>query len=200
MNEHGKSDRRVVPTKPPNNGHERPAEGVEGRRLAKGNPHQQTMFRTQRRVRMSHELERVRQVASRDRKMRFTALLHHVYRLDTLRRAYLGLKRAGSPWCRWRDVAAVRRTTGGQPPGACRTAEARGRTERSLPGGATSRKPMGGRDLWASPRWKTKSSRPPSSRSSMPSMRWTSLVSRTGAALGVARMTRWMRSRWDRTK
>ena len=37
MHEHGKSDRRVVPTKPPNNGHERPAEGVEGRRLAKGN-------------------------------------------------------------------------------------------------------------------------------------------------------------------
>jgi RNA-directed DNA polymerase len=97
MHEHGKSDRRVVPTKPPNNGHERPAEAVEGRRLAKGNSHQQTMFRTQRRVRMPHELERVRQVASRDRKRRFTTLLHHVYHLDTLRRAYFGLKRAAVP-------------------------------------------------------------------------------------------------------
>ena len=56
-----------------------------------------TMFRTQRRVRMSHELERVRQVASRDRKKQFTTLLHHVYRLDTLRRAYFGLKHAAAP-------------------------------------------------------------------------------------------------------
>jgi group II intron reverse transcriptase/maturase len=70
---------------------------VEGRRLAKGNSHQQTMFRTQRRVRMSHELERVRHVASRDRRKRFTTLLHHVYRLDTLRRAYFGLQRAAAP-------------------------------------------------------------------------------------------------------
>jgi RNA-directed DNA polymerase len=91
MHEHGKSDRRVVPMKPLNKGHKRPAEAVEGRRLAKGNPRQPTMFRTQRRVRMSQELERVRQAASRDRKMRFTALLHHVYRLETLRRAYFSL-------------------------------------------------------------------------------------------------------------
>jgi retron-type reverse transcriptase len=97
MNEHGKSDRRVVPTKPPNNGPQRPAEAVEGRRLAKGNPRQQTMFRTQRRIRMSHELERVRQAASRDRKMRFTALFHHVYRLETLRRAYFGLNPKAAP-------------------------------------------------------------------------------------------------------
>ena len=59
MHEHGKSDRRVVPTKPPNKGageppqgpaRATPAEAVEGRRLAKSNPHQRTMFRTQRRV------------------------------------------------------------------------------------------------------------------------------------------------------
>src|SRR5262245_4286138 len=97
MHEHGKSARRVVPAKPPNNGRPWPAEGVEGRRLAKGNSHQQTMLRTQRRGRMSHALERVRHVASRDRKKRFTTLLHHVYRLDTLRRAYFGLKRAAAP-------------------------------------------------------------------------------------------------------
>jgi RNA-directed DNA polymerase len=97
MHGHGKSDSRVVPTKPPNNdpgmtptSRWRSAEGVEGRRLAKGNPHQHTMLRTQRRVRMPHELERIRQAAHRDRKMRFTTLCHHVYRLDTLRRAYFG--------------------------------------------------------------------------------------------------------------
>lgn len=61
MHEHGKSDRRVVPAKPPNKGDSelpqgpartKPAEAVEGRRLAKSNPHQRTMFRTLRRVRM----------------------------------------------------------------------------------------------------------------------------------------------------
>jgi group II intron reverse transcriptase/maturase len=70
---------------------------VEGRRLAKGNPHQQTMLRTQRRVGMPHELERIRQAASRNRKMRFTALFHHVYRPATLRRAYRGLNPKAAP-------------------------------------------------------------------------------------------------------
>ena len=71
MNEHGKSDSRIVPTKPPNKDVGQPpvvgppsAEAVEGRRLAKGNPHQQTMLRTQRRVGMPHELERIRQAAT----------------------------------------------------------------------------------------------------------------------------------------
>lgn len=104
MNGQGKSDRRVIPTKPPNKDTEPPSEvgkrsteAVEGRRLAKGNPHQQTMLRTQRRVGMPHELERIRQAASRNRKMRFTALFHHVYRLATLRRAYFGLNPKAAP-------------------------------------------------------------------------------------------------------
>ena len=104
MHEHGKSDRRVVPTKPPNNGAalppvvgQRAAEVVEGRRLAKGNPHQRTMFRTLRRANMSPELERIRQAAYRDRKMRFTALFHHVYRLETLKRAYFSLNPKAAP-------------------------------------------------------------------------------------------------------
>ena len=37
------------------------------------------MLRTQGRARMQQALERVRQAAKQDRKMRFTALLHHVY-------------------------------------------------------------------------------------------------------------------------
>jgi RNA-directed DNA polymerase len=106
MHEHGKSDRRVVPTKPPNKGADEPPKGsaratpaevVEGRRLAKSNPHQRTMLRTQRRVRMSPDLERIRQAARRDRKMQFTALLHHVYRLATLKRAYFSLNPKAAP-------------------------------------------------------------------------------------------------------
>ena len=38
-------------------------------------------------------LERVRQAAERDRKQRFTALLHHVYDMEQLRTAYHALKR-----------------------------------------------------------------------------------------------------------
>ena len=100
MHEYGKSDRRVVLTKSPNKGSSapplgaaraQPAEAVEGRRLAKSNPSQRTMFRTQRRVHMSPDLEWIRQTASRDRKRQFNALFHHVYRLETLRRAYFSL-------------------------------------------------------------------------------------------------------------
>src|SRR5882757_8351364 len=34
-----------------------------------------------------------RQAAGKDRKLRFTALLHHIYNLDTLRMAYFSLKK-----------------------------------------------------------------------------------------------------------
>jgi group II intron reverse transcriptase/maturase len=42
-------------------------------------------------------LERIRHVARGNRKTQFTALLHHVYNLDTLRDAYFGLKREAAP-------------------------------------------------------------------------------------------------------
>ena len=42
-------------------------------------------------------LERIRQAARKDRKMRFTALLHHIHNLDTLREAYFSLKRDAAP-------------------------------------------------------------------------------------------------------
>jgi RNA-directed DNA polymerase len=73
------------------------AEGVEGRGLAKGNPRQQNAPRTPSRVGAPSALERVRQAASKDRKMRFTALLHHVYDLNRLRTAYLRLKKEAAP-------------------------------------------------------------------------------------------------------
>jgi RNA-directed DNA polymerase len=75
-----------------------PAEkGVEGRGLAKGNLPQQNMPRTQDRTGMPSALERIGQVARRDSKVRFTTLMHHVYRTDTLREAYFGLKRDAAP-------------------------------------------------------------------------------------------------------
>src|SRR6202030_416781 len=38
-----------------------------------------------------------RQAAAKDKKLRFTALLHHIYNLDTLRMAYFGLKKEAAP-------------------------------------------------------------------------------------------------------
>lgn len=81
------------------------AEGMEGRDLTKGNSPEQTMLRTQGRERMQQALERVRQAAVRERKLQFTALMHHVYSPDTLREAYFGLRRdaaAGVDGMTWR--------------------------------------------------------------------------------------------------
>jgi RNA-directed DNA polymerase len=97
MNGHGKSDRPTVPMKSPNKAGQPAAEEMEGRGLAKGNPRQQNASRTPSRQGALSALERVCQAARRDRKMRFTALLHHIYDLDMLRAAYLGLKREAAP-------------------------------------------------------------------------------------------------------
>ena len=97
MNGHGKSDRPAVPMKSPNKTGQLEAEGMEGRGLAKGNLRQQNAPRTPSRPGARSALERVRQAARRERKTRFTALLHHVYDLETLRTAYLGLKREAAP-------------------------------------------------------------------------------------------------------
>ena len=66
MNNHGKSDRPIVPEKPPNKGSGGPqsAEEVEGRGRAKGNPAQQTRGRTQWRETLQHALGRIRQAAT----------------------------------------------------------------------------------------------------------------------------------------
>jgi len=76
----------------------RPAtEGVEGRGLAEGNLLQQTMSRAQDRSDMHSALERIGLVARKDKKVRFTTLMHHAYSLDMLREAYFGLKRDAAP-------------------------------------------------------------------------------------------------------
>ena len=88
MDEHGKSDRSVVPPKRPNNAPERAAEVVEGRERTKGNAPERNAPRTQGRAGAPSTLERVRQAAKQDRKQRFTALLHHVYDVEHLRAAW----------------------------------------------------------------------------------------------------------------
>ncbi len=97
MHDHGQSDRPVVPRKSPNNAGGSAAEGMEGRGLAKGNPSQQNAPRTPSRDGVLSALERVRRAAERDKQVRFTALLHHVYNVEHLRAAYYALKRDAAP-------------------------------------------------------------------------------------------------------
>jgi hypothetical protein len=94
MDGRGKSDGPIVPGKPPNEAGRPAEEAVEGRGPAKGNPSQRNALRTQSREGAPSALARVRQAARRDRKQRFTALLHHVY--ERLRAAYLALKRGAA--------------------------------------------------------------------------------------------------------
>jgi len=92
----GESDGRVIPTKCPNNGEQAPAEGMEGRRPTKENIRQATAPRTQSRTSALSDLQGVREVARRDKRTRFTALLHHVTP-ERLRESYYALKREAAP-------------------------------------------------------------------------------------------------------
>ena len=95
MNDRGKSHNSIVPEKSPNNTQE-VAEGMEGRELAEGKTLEQNTPRTQGRDGVQSALERIRE-AAKDKKQRFTALLHHVYSPETLRKSYFGLKHDASP-------------------------------------------------------------------------------------------------------
>lgn len=67
-----------------------PAESVERRPVAKGNPEETTANGTQRPTHASSDLVRVREAAQRDATQRFTTLLHHVTP-DLLRQSYTAL-------------------------------------------------------------------------------------------------------------
>jgi RNA-directed DNA polymerase len=96
MNERGKSDNLVVPAKPPNNAGEPVAEVVEGRRLAEGNTDSSTRPGRSAGQGVPSGLDRVREVARRDKDARFTALLHHVG-LDRLWAAYVAINPKAAP-------------------------------------------------------------------------------------------------------
>ncbi|WP_390623671.1 group II intron reverse transcriptase/maturase [Telmatocola sphagniphila] len=72
-----KSDDGVVPEKSSNKGR-RPAETMEGRLSTSGNLLQKVAFPTQSGANASSGMQRVREVARKDKKVKFTALLHHV--------------------------------------------------------------------------------------------------------------------------
>jgi len=90
MNDHGKSDRPVVPAKPSNKAAQAAAEMVEGRGLPEGNTASKTRSGLSAGQGVSSALDRVRRAAQKDKEARFTALLHHVD-LDRLRAAYRAL-------------------------------------------------------------------------------------------------------------
>src|SRR6266540_7409419 len=105
MHDHGKSDGRVVPVRLPNEPERPGEEAVEGRRPAKGNAASESRAGRSAGLGVSSDLDRVRQVARKDRDVRFTALLHHVS-VDRLRDAYRAIRpaaAAGVDGVTWRD-------------------------------------------------------------------------------------------------
>ena len=96
MNDDGESYGGIVPAKQPNKGDGSPAEVVEGRPQTKENTQQPNLGRTPSRESRPSGLERVREAARKDRKLKFTALLHHVS-IDLLRDSYFSLKKQAAP-------------------------------------------------------------------------------------------------------
>src|SRR5262245_4487473 len=92
----GESDGCVLPSKCSNNGGQPPAEGTEGRQPTKENIGQATAPRTQSRIGELSDLLGVRKAARKDKRTRFTALLHHVT-VSLLRDSYYALKREAAP-------------------------------------------------------------------------------------------------------
>lgn len=88
-----KSDRLVVPKKSSNKPDNVGAEKMEGRGLPEENKKQQNMLRTLRRESVLSKLQLIHQRAKADNKMKFTALMHHIYNTDMLRMSYLEIKR-----------------------------------------------------------------------------------------------------------
>ena len=96
MHRPGKSDPSIVPWKRPNRPGRPGAEAVEGRGGAKGTAGQQSTGRTQSRETVSQALACVRDVAKRNRRERFTSLMHHMTP-DLLAWAFQQLKPKAAP-------------------------------------------------------------------------------------------------------
>ena len=100
----GQSDNSIVPEKPANNEAEpASAESVEGRELTGENIEQPLLHRTPCRTRAEKPAHRrsrgllgVREAARKDKKLRFTNLLHHVS-IDLLRASFFELKKHAAP-------------------------------------------------------------------------------------------------------
>ena len=111
----GESDRSIVPENPTNKGGvPLPAELAAGRELTKEHTEQSLLDRIQRRnsdgtpfVPRSRGLLGVREAAQKDKKQKFTSLLHHITP-ELLRASFLELKKQAAPGIdgeTWRDYA-----------------------------------------------------------------------------------------------
>ncbi len=116
MHVDGKSDGRAVPTKCLNKSGNPLTEGMEGRRPAEENTEQTTASQTQSWGDALSGLRGVREAAKRDKRLQFTALLHHVSVL-LLESSFYALKRDAAPGVDGVHVAGIRdgpeRTTEG---------------------------------------------------------------------------------------
>ena len=106
MNGCGKSDGRVVPAEPADKAAGAAAGSVEGRRPAEGDTASKTRPGRSAGPGVPSALDRVREVARREKDARFTALLHHVD-VDRLREAYWATRPQAAPgvdgvtWAAW---------------------------------------------------------------------------------------------------
>ena len=96
MNGGRESDGREVPAKSLNKDGRSSAEGLEGRRSAKENIEQTTTSQTQGWVNVLSGLRGVRKAARSDKRLQFTALLHHVS-IPLLLDSFYALKRDAAP-------------------------------------------------------------------------------------------------------
>jgi len=97
MNAGRESHGRVVPAKCPNKGGSlSPAEGMEGSRPTKENTGQTAASQMQSWGNALAGLQRVREAAKREKRLRFTALLHHVS-VALLVNSFYALKRGAAP-------------------------------------------------------------------------------------------------------
>ncbi len=96
MHDRGESDGCVVPVSPSNKAVSAAAEAGEGRRPAKGNAASEPRPGRSAGLDVSSDLDRVRQVARKDRDVRFTALLHHVT-VERLEAAYRAIRPDAAP-------------------------------------------------------------------------------------------------------
>jgi hypothetical protein len=96
MNVGRESDGREVPAKSLNKDGRSSAEGSEGRRPAKENIEQTTTSQTQSWANVLSGLRGVREAARSDKRLQFTALLHHVS-ISLLLDSFYALKRDAAP-------------------------------------------------------------------------------------------------------
>ena len=188
MDERGKSDRPVVPAKPPNKRRASGRGGGGGKGTGQGERGRQNASRTQSRAR------RVKCAGScaprwhrKDKDARFTALLHHVD-VDRLRAAYRALRPKAAPGVDGVTWEAYGQDLEAQPPGPARAGASRALSGEAVAEGVH---PQGGRAAAAARDRRAGGQDRPAGRrrgAQRASMRWTSSVSPTGSGRDAARI------------